>query len=73
MLAGVFLMGLHLFADVGIRTSIIQHKHGDEPDFLNTAWTLQIIRGFMLFLASMVLAWPAAYLHRLPNRCCSGC
>ena len=66
-LASVFLMGLHLFADVGIRTSIIQHKRGDEPDFLNTAWTLQIIRGFLLFLASMVLAWPAAYLRETPE------
>jgi len=66
-LAGVFLMGLHLFADVGIRTSIIQHKRGDEPDFLNTAWTLQIMRGFVLFCASVVLAWPAAYLRERPE------
>ena len=33
-----------MFSDVGIRTSIIQNAREDAA-FLNTAWTLQILRG----------------------------
>lgn len=40
---------LHLLSDVGLRQNIIQSHRGDDPDFLNTAWTVQIIRGFLLF------------------------
>jgi O-antigen/teichoic acid export membrane protein len=65
--AFVFLMGIHLFADVGIRTSIIQHERGEDPDFYNTAWTLQIIRGFILFFVTFLLAWPVAYLRDPPE------
>jgi len=56
-----FQTALVLFSDFGIRTSIVQNKRGDERDFLNTAWTLQIIRGLILGLAACILAYPAAY------------
>ena len=44
-LVQVFIAGLNMFSDAGIRTAIIRHTRGDDPDFLNTAWTIQIIRG----------------------------
>lgn len=65
-LVQVFLAGLQMFSDVGLNTSIIQNKRGDEPDFLNTAWTLQIIRGILLWLGACALAWPAASLYDEP-------
>src|SRR6056297_1078407 len=40
----VFITGLAMFSDLGIHTSIIQNDRSREPAFLNTAWTLQIIR-----------------------------
>lgn len=52
--------GLGMFSDVGIRPSIIQNRRGDEPAFLNTAWTIQIIRGFTLWICATILAWPFA-------------
>lgn len=58
-----FITGLTLFSDIGIGPSIIQNKRGDDPDFLNTAWTLQVIRGFGLWLACLVIAWPVATLY----------
>jgi len=66
-LVNVFIMGLHMFSDVGIGPAIIQSKRGDDRDFLNTAWTLQIIRGLGLWLAALMIAWPVAviYDHRL--------
>ena len=52
-----FIIGLQMFSDIGIYPSIIQNKRGEEPDFLNTAWTIQIVRGGVLWLADHVLAW----------------
>ncbi len=62
-LVNVFIMGLTLFSDIGIGPSIIQHKRGDDPDFLNTAWTLQIIRGLGLWLCCLIIAWPMARFY----------
>jgi O-antigen/teichoic acid export membrane protein len=65
-LVQVFIVGLSLFSDTGVKTSIIQNKRGDDPAFLNTAWTIQIVRGFMLWLAACVIAIPAAQLYDQP-------
>ncbi|MCU0535031.1 MAG: oligosaccharide flippase family protein [Hydrococcus sp. Prado102] len=62
-LATTFLIGLNLFSDIGIGTSIIQNQRGDEPDFLNTAWTMQIIRGFGLWLCCVAIAFPLASFY----------
>lgn len=62
----VFLGGLQMFSDIGIKTSIIQSARGDDPDFLNTAWTLQIGRGIVLWLAACAMAWPAAWIYGEP-------
>jgi O-antigen/teichoic acid export membrane protein len=57
---------LHLLSDVGLRQNIIQSPRGDDPVFLNTIWTVQILRGFILFastLALAALAWFAQSLN----------
>lgn len=66
-LAYVFITGLHLFSDLGIHTSLVQNKRGDEPDFLNTAWTLQIMRGIVLWLCCVIIAIPAANFYKEPQ------
>ncbi|MFC6589258.1 oligosaccharide flippase family protein [Sulfitobacter pacificus] len=65
-LVTMMLIGLTLISDMGIAQSIMQSKRGDEPDFLDTAWTLQIIRGFILWLAACALALPAAAFYEQP-------
>lgn len=55
-----FMVGLILLSDVGIIHSIIRNKHGDEKSFQNTAWTLQVCRGIILFVLSLLLAKPLA-------------
>lgn len=57
-LVNAFMQGLQMFSDVGIGPSIIQSSRGDDPRFLNTAWTLQVIRGFTLFAFALALALP---------------
>ena len=50
------VLGINLLSDLGINTSIIQHKRGEDEDFLNTAWTLQIARGVLLFLVALLVS-----------------
>lgn len=57
------MMGLGMFSDIGLQQNVIQSSRGDEPDFLNTAWTLQVIRGALLGGISAALAWPLALLY----------
>ena len=62
-IVNVVMMGLAMFSDVGIIPAIIQSKRGEEPVFLNTAWSVQIARGFILWLVACLIAWPAALLY----------
>ncbi len=66
-LVSVFLVGLTMFSDVGTTPSILQHKRGDEPDFLNTAWTIQVVRGIVLFLLTCAMAAPVAAFYEQPE------
>jgi O-antigen/teichoic acid export membrane protein len=63
----VFITALHLFSDLGIGTSLIQNKRGEEPDFLNTAWTLQVCRGVILWFCTLLLTAPIAHLYQQPQ------
>lgn len=63
----VFLMGLQMFSDIGIGPNIIFSKRGDDPQFLNTAWTIQVLRGTALFIMSCVIAWPVATFYQTPQ------
>ncbi len=49
-LVNVFMQGLQMFSDIGIGPGIIQNRRGTDPAFLRTAWTIQVFRGFALWL-----------------------
>ncbi len=57
------MQGLAMFSDVGIGPSIIQHERGDQPRYLNTAWTIQVVRGTTLFFLAMAAAVPVAHFY----------
>ena len=57
------MMGLAMFSDIGLGTSVVQHPRGDDPEFLETAWTLQVLRGVGLFLVALILAWPVSRIY----------
>ncbi len=65
-LANVFLEGLGNFTAVGSGPAIIRDPRGDDPAFLNTAWTLQAIRGVGLWLLACLLGIPYAWFYRQP-------
>jgi O-antigen/teichoic acid export membrane protein len=66
-LISVVTVGLTLFTDVGISPSISQSKRGDDPDFLNTAWTIQFMRGIGLWISACVLAYPVSLFYGQPD------
>lgn len=63
----VVIQGLNNFSDVGTRPAVLRSPRGDDPDFLNTAWTIEIIRGFCLWLACCALAIPFARFYDAPE------
>ena len=65
-LVGVVIQGLAMCSDVGIGPNIVQSRRGDDAKFLQTAWTLQIVRGFCLWLICCGLAWPVALFYGQP-------
>ena len=54
--AGIILIGLQLFSDIGLLPNIIQSPRGGDPAFLNTAWVIEILRGFVLWSAALVVS-----------------
>lgn len=65
-LVSVFLQGLSLFSDIGAGPVIIQSKRGDQPDFLNTVFTVQVMRGVALWLIACIGAQPFALFYDAP-------
>ena len=62
-LAYVFIVGINLFSDIGLGPSIIQNKRGEDPEFLNTAWTLQVIRSFFVWICLILITKPVASFY----------
>jgi O-antigen/teichoic acid export membrane protein len=56
-------VGLALFSHIGLEDSVIQNPRGDEEPFLNTVWTIQVLRGIGLWLVMVIVAWPVAHFY----------
>jgi O-antigen/teichoic acid export membrane protein len=66
-LVGVLLHGLSLFSDIGIGPSIIQNRRGAEPRFRDTAFTIQAMRGAILWVAACIAAAPFSVFYEDPR------
>jgi O-antigen/teichoic acid export membrane protein len=62
-IVGAVMQGLAMFSDLGLGPSVVQNKRGDDPPFLNTAWTMQIIRGVFLSAIAVAAASPVATFY----------
>lgn len=45
-----------LLTDIGLRQTVVQSKSAEIPEFLDTAWSLQIVRGFFIWLVAAICA-----------------
>ena len=59
----VFMQGVAMFSDLGVGASIVQNKRGDDPVFLDTAWTVQVIRGAILFVIIFLISTPISRIY----------
>jgi O-antigen/teichoic acid export membrane protein len=57
------IQGLHMFSDLGVRQCVVNSRRGDEDRFLNTAWSVQVVRGLTLFLVALIIAWPLGWFY----------
>ena len=58
--------GIDLVSDVGVGQNIITNPMGDDKSYYQTAWTLQAIRGVLLWIVSCLAAWPLASMYHAP-------
>jgi len=65
-LVNVVLQGLEMLSDVGVASAVVRDERGEDPEFLHTAWTLQVARGLLLTAAGILLAAPLAALYAEP-------
>jgi O-antigen/teichoic acid export membrane protein len=61
------ITGLTLLSDLGLTPSIVRSSRGDQPQFLNTAWTLQVVRGSALWICCLCLTVPFAKFYGEPQ------
>jgi len=66
-LVSTLIVGVSLISDIGLGPSVIQSPRGDDPVLLNTAWTLQVLRGLSIFAATLLLAWPMSLIYHEPR------
>jgi len=62
----VSLVVVEQLSEVGIRGAVVYHERGQSKEFLDTAWTLQIVRGFAVWVLACGLAWPIALFYGEP-------
>jgi len=52
----VVMHGLAMFSDLGLWAFIVRHKEGVDSNMLNTVWSIQVIRGWGIFIIILLLA-----------------
>jgi O-antigen/teichoic acid export membrane protein len=63
-LVATLITGATMLTDIGLAPSVIQSKRGDDPAFLNTVWTMQTLRGAILWLITVFVAYPVSLFYR---------
>ena len=47
---------LGMLSDIGLRPAVVRSARGDDRIFLDTAWTIQVLQGLLLWAGSLVVA-----------------
>lgn len=66
-LVQVALQALKMMSDVGVSTAVMVGKHGNDLDYLNSAWTIQVIRGGLIWALCCVAAYPMSLVYEAPE------
>ena len=63
----VMVMSVATLSDLGIRASVIQNPDAEDRKFLDTAWTMNLIRSVILFSVVCGVAFPFADFYETPE------
>jgi O-antigen/teichoic acid export membrane protein len=66
VIVNTLMTGIQLVSDIGIGQNIVHSKNAEKPEFYSTAWSIQIIRGIILWLAFLAAAVPVARFYEMP-------
>jgi O-antigen/teichoic acid export membrane protein len=55
--------GIELLSDIGIGQNIVSNKNSESPIFYNTAWSIKVIRGFLLALICLIISPALATIY----------
>lgn len=66
-LVQVALQALKMMSDVGVSTAVMVGRRGDDPEYLNSAWTIQVIRGGLIWVLSCTVAYPMSIIYQAPD------
>lgn len=66
-IAQAILMAARLFSDVGLMQGVVRSARGHEQRYLDTVWTLDILKGTLILLAMSALGWPVAKAYGQPS------
>ncbi|MET0370070.1 MAG: oligosaccharide flippase family protein [Sphingobium sp.] len=56
-----------MVSDLGFQTFVVRHEDGDKPRFLDTIWTIALVRSAMLTLVLVAASGPIAALFDKPE------
>jgi len=56
-----------MLSDVGLQQSVIRSNRGDDPGFLDTVWTLQVLKGFGILVVMTAIAPFMARMYHQPD------
>jgi O-antigen/teichoic acid export membrane protein len=62
-IAQAVLVGTTMLSDVGIEQFIVQNRHGQTRQILDAAYTVQALRGLLIWLVCCVLAIPLSVFY----------
>lgn len=65
-IARMFTLIIWWFSDIGTWPAVIRSERINEPSFINTAWTLDLIRGFVLTIICVLIAFPVSLFYEEP-------
>lgn len=62
------MIGLfQMVSDIGLTPAIVNTKRHDDPLFMRTAWTIQVVRSFLIGIICILAAYPIAIAYSEPQ------
>ena len=65
-LVSLVLIAVEQIINIGTHSTVIRHEAGDDPGFLDTAWTIQVGRGLIVWVGISALAPLVARFYSEP-------